>query len=235
MRTTLTNDIDRAKYDALVRDHGYKTANEWVRRYVTLYDVFEAPRADRAPHDENLPASSRFAFRATMDGISMLLAFHSAATTRVLGDLEKLQISFIFQARNPAIFYGIRVAAPNLTPQDGTSYEVPTDMKRLHEASYVAVHVPDPDGGPAREMAFDGRLLDIALDVGPHVWVHASYADHLPEGAVQVGDGRSPGYSVGGTRIISVPAEWCTFYTDVEAEGIQLAKDADEQLMSYAR
>lgn len=109
------------------------------------------------------------------------------------------------------------------------------DPKRLHEASFVAVYAPDLDGGTAREMAFDGRLMEIVLDVGPHVWVSASYADNLPDGAVQVGDGRSPGYSIEGLRIVSVPEEWCTFYTDEEAQAIEQARDADERLLSYAR
>lgn len=108
--------------------------------------------------------------------------------------------------------------------------ETITDLKRLHEASYVMVKMPD-----GRQLSFDGRPMDIVLDIGTYVWVAASYADNLPEGAVQVGDGRSSGYTQDGNRIISVPADWCTFYTDAEAEGIHMAMDADEQLLSYAR
>lgn len=236
MRNTLTSDIDRAKYDAILNEKGRQAANRWVDEFVTLYDVYEAPRSFSSMRSD-MPGEARRIFRATMENVGRFLDMHPDATKRVLCELRELGISFIYHNRGrfADYFHGIRPAQSNLTPNDGTKFEAPTDMKRLHEASYVAVHFPDADGGPARELAFDGRLLDIALDVGPHVWVHASYADALPEGAVQVGDGRSPGYSFGGERIISVPAEWCAFYTDAEAEGIQQMKDADDRLLSYAR
>jgi hypothetical protein len=235
MRNTLTNDIDRAKYDTLVTKGGYKMANDWVRFSVMMYDLFRAQRADRGVADEDMPNGSQFMLRATMEVISEVLDLHISAQRRIMNDLEKQQVSFIFQQRNPQVFYGLRIAEQNLTPKGATSYEIPSDAKRLYEAAFVTIRVPDPDGGPARDLAFDGRLMEIALDAGPHVWVHASYADDMPPGAVQVGDGRSPGYSVSGERIISVPSDWCTFHTDEEATAIMQAQDADDKLLSYAR
>jgi hypothetical protein len=235
MRNTLTNDIDRAKYDALVVKGGYKLANDWVCSSVMMYDLFRAPRSDRNVTDEDMPTGSQFMLRASMDVISEVLDLHRDAKRRVLNDLEKQQVSFIFQQRNPEVFYGLRVADTNLTPKGVTTYDIPADAKRLYEAAFVSIRVPDPEGGAGRELAFDGRLLEIALDAGPHVWVHASYADDMPPGAIQVGDGRSPGYSLDGARIISVPAEWCTFHTDEEATDIMKAQEADDRLLSYAR
>jgi hypothetical protein len=101
-----------------------------------------------------------------------------------------------------------------------------TDMKRLHEATHVMVR---PDSRNLRDFAFDGRPMPIALDVGSYVWVHGSYADNLPEGALQIGDGRSPAYDQHGNRIISVPAKWCQFLTDKEAEHIERAMQVDDR------
>jgi hypothetical protein len=100
-----------------------------------------------------------------------------------------------------------------------------SDMKRIHEATHVLVRMD----GDTRNFAFDGRAMPIALDVGEYVWVHASYADDMPARAVQVGDGRSPAYDQHGNRIVSVPATWCQFLTDEEAEGIEKIMQVEER------
>jgi hypothetical protein len=151
MRNTLTNDIDRAKYDTLVTKGGYKMANDWVRFSVMMYDLFRAQRADRGVADEDMPNGSQFMLRATMEVISEVLDLHISAQRRIMNDLEKQQVSFIFQQRNPQVFYGLRIAEQNLTPKGATSYEIPSDAKRLYEAAFVTIRVPDPDGGPARD------------------------------------------------------------------------------------
>jgi hypothetical protein len=103
-----------------------------------------------------------------------------------------------------------------------------TDMKRIHEATHVLVRV---NGGKSN-FAFDGRAMPIALDVGEYVWVHASYADEMPAGSIQVGDGRSPAYDQHGNRIVSVPATWCQFLNDEEAEGIELRTRVETRYLS---
>ena len=98
------------------------------------------------------------------------------------------------------------------------------DFKRQYEATHVSI----------KGVLFDGRPVQIVLDTGDYVWVATSYADDTPEGVVQVGDGRSTGYSGDGQRILSVPAAWCKFLTDEEAECIDRCMEADARLLSYA-
>ena len=89
------------------------------------------------------------------------------------------------------------------------------NFKREYEATYV-VFRRDPkadehalvNNGPAR----------IALDTGDYVWVHASYSEELPEGAVQVGSGKDNGYDRHGNRIVAVPVALVKrWLTDEEA------------------
>lgn len=103
------------------------------------------------------------------------------------------------------------------------------DDKRLH-ADYVTATVPG-----AKSWMFDGRPARMLLDVGEFVWVSASYADEMPDGVVQVGDGRSTGYDTNGDRILSIPVGWCKFHSEEDAENIMRAIAADERLLSYAR
>lgn len=58
----------------------------------------------------------------------------------------------------------------------------------------------------------------------------------MPEGVVQVSDGRSAGFDETGNCIYSVPVEWIARYLDeVEAEQIERCIDADQRLLSYAQ
>jgi hypothetical protein len=53
--------------------------------------------------------------------------------------------------------------------------------------------------------------------------------------AVQVGDCKSKGYDDEGNCILSVPAEWCSYYSEAEAENIARLMAADLELLSSAR
>jgi hypothetical protein len=68
----------------------------------------------------------------------------------------------------------------------------------------------------------------------PRVWIMAHATDDLPEGTLPVSDGLSV-YDAEGYRIVSIPADWCSFYTDEEAASISACIDADDRLLSYAR
>ena len=85
-----------------------------------------------------------------------------------------------------------------------------------------------------QEFLFNGPV-QVVHDTGDRVWGGATYADELPDEVVQVGDGLNNGYDYNGNKIVSVPAEWCTFMDDEEAHNIALLIQADEQLLSYAR
>jgi hypothetical protein len=114
-------------------------------------------------------------------------------------------------------------------------------QKRETEASYVMIRVPtyawkpgdkDPD---ARQPVLEEGVYPIVLDTGKYVWISATYNEEKPEGVVQVGDGRDNGFSRDGCCVLSVPADWCTFYSPEEAEGIMQCIEADARLLSYAR
>lgn len=66
------------------------------------------------------------------------------------------------------------------------------------------------------------------------VWINVTYACTLPDGALPVSDGTCDGYDDNGIRIISVPAESCTFLTEDEALSIEAMMDADADLLRYA-
>lgn len=99
-----------------------------------------------------------------------------------------------------------------------------TDVGRVHGLSWVTV----------KDM-FSGLPQPLIHDTGDRVWVGCDYSEDLPDGVVQVGDGLNNGYDVQGNKIISVPVEWCTFISEEEAESILQCRDADEQLLNYAR
>lgn len=101
---------------------------------------------------------------------------------------------------------------------------------RAYEATHVSVKTPDGE-----TFLFEGTPREIVLDTGKYVWVHSSYCDELPPEVKQVGDGRDNGWSHEGNRIVSVPAEWCTFHSPEEAENIERMIEADQQLLRYAK
>ena len=81
---------------------------------------------------------------------------------------------------------------------------------------------------------FDGPV-PVTHDTGDRIWVLASYADNLPVGVVMVGDGLNNGYDVNGSKLVSVPASWCSFIDDDKAASIRACIEADRQLRSYAQ
>jgi hypothetical protein len=113
---------------------------------------------------------------------------------------------------------------------------------RLYELNWVTVKFrrfykinENSMGDLVEESMFEGRPVRVILDVSDRVWVSGSYADELPTGAVQVGDGLTNGYDFHGERIISVPAEWCTFIDEETAYTIDMCMHEDEKLLMYAR
>lgn len=60
--------------------------------------------------------------------------------------------------------------------------------------------------------------MPILLVCGGRVWVSASYCHLSHPEVVQVGDCRTNGYDDDGNCIVSIPAAWCTYYEDKEAE-----------------
>jgi hypothetical protein len=104
--------------------------------------------------------------------------------------------------------------------------------------SHVTINHPKPRQGKEEdnwiEEAWEG-VFDIVLHAGTHVWIAGSYCAEGHAEVKRVGDGRSNGYDVHGSCILSVPAEWCSFWTFEEAESIEQMRDADERLLSYAR
>ena len=105
----------------------------------------------------------------------------------------------------------------------------PTSIERSTGLySHVVVRTPD-DG-----WLFDGHPVLVVHDTSDRVWIGCSYADDLPSEVKPVGDTLNNGYDVVGNRIVSVPAEWCTFVSDEDAENIESCIDADDRLRGYA-
>jgi hypothetical protein len=78
-------------------------------------------------------------------------------------------------------------------------------------------------------------VFQIVLHTSAHVWVANCYAAEGHQEVKRVGDGRSNGYDQHGACILSVPAAWCKYWTEEEANNIMQAIDADERLLGYAQ
>lgn len=80
-----------------------------------------------------------------------------------------------------------------------------------------------------------GGTFPIVLHTGGRVWIGGSYSHALTDEIARVGDGYGNGYDEDGNCLLSIPADWCSFYDEDEAEGIERCLDADARLLSYAR
>jgi hypothetical protein len=90
----------------------------------------------------------------------------------------------------------------------------------------------DESGPYWQDEAWKG-VFSIVLATGDFVWVQADYsAEGHPE-VMRVGDGREKGYDHHGGCVLSVPAAWCEYWTEEEANSIMMAQDADERLLDY--
>jgi hypothetical protein len=109
--------------------------------------------------------------------------------------------------------------------------------------SFVTVKLPaatdDGTDADAVLLAIDRAMmwrhpLEIVLHTGAFVWIGGDYSMVGIEGIVQVGDARSNGYDRDGNCILSIPAEWCSYYTEEEANNIAELISIDDQLLRYA-
>jgi hypothetical protein len=112
------------------------------------------------------------------------------------------------------------------------------NYKREYTATHVMVKLPDDAFTSEEEERClrDGwdAPMDIVLDTGKTVWVSGCYSHGLPKGVVQV-ECAGEKFDRAGNCILSVPADWCAFYTADEAHGIEQCMEADARLLSYAR
>lgn len=106
-----------------------------------------------------------------------------------------------------------------------------TDLKRMYEATHVTVKKPDG----TRLFNEGSGLMSIVLDTGEYVWVASGYQwDDLDPEIKRVGDTRSNGYDFHGNCVHSVPAAWCKFYDEKEAEGIEAIYQIDQDMLANA-
>jgi hypothetical protein len=118
------------------------------------------------------------------------------------------------------------------------------DFKRIYLCNHVLVTVPDTECRADTDMTQKewrhflhdawGGPLSLVLDVGDRVWLHASYSHEGLPSVHRVGTGEGNGYDSNGNCVLSVPAAWCKFITQEEAENIWQMQDADDELLSYA-
>jgi hypothetical protein len=75
------------------------------------------------------------------------------------------------------------------------------------------------------------------LHTGEYVWVAGTYANegHPRVKRVQLNNLVDKGYDQHGNCILAVPAEWCEYYTEEEANGIEQCFAADDDMLRYAR
>jgi hypothetical protein len=109
--------------------------------------------------------------------------------------------------------------------------KVYSDYKHTH------VTIQHPDRGDRTSIAFEAwrGTFPILHHTGSHVWIGGSYSHEGHSEVKRVGDGRDNSFDVHGNCILSVPAEWCHYFTETEAQAIEQMIDADDKLLSYAR
>lgn len=107
-----------------------------------------------------------------------------------------------------------------------------------HSHSHVMVaHPKMPAEHQHVEWAWAGTH-EIVLHMGERVWIAGCYAHEGHADVKRVrehSEDEGGGYSPDGSCILSIPADWCSYYSHVEAEGIELCREADERLLRYAR
>jgi hypothetical protein len=104
-----------------------------------------------------------------------------------------------------------------------------------YDHTHVVVH--HPKAGKDDKWDHEGwrSTFPIVLHTGKQVWVMGSYSHEGHPEVKRVGDSRDAGYDVHGNCILSVPADWCHYFTETEAQAIEQMIDADDRLLSYAR
>jgi hypothetical protein len=105
-----------------------------------------------------------------------------------------------------------------------------------HEHTFCYVNHPKSNG-PHEHWHYESwhSTFPIVLHTGVYVWISASYLQEGHSLVKRIGDGRSNGYDDHGICILSVPAEWCEYYTTAEATAIEESIAADDRLLRYAR
>lgn len=108
--------------------------------------------------------------------------------------------------------------------------------------TFITIKVPhgvkplftDTEALDADEILFGPHV--ITLFVRDRVWFIADYHFFgLYEELRIVTEKDNNGMGTHGECLFSVPALWCKFYSDEEAESIARCMDADASLLSYAR
>lgn len=96
----------------------------------------------------------------------------------------------------------------------------PDDIGRMHMFDWVMVQ-------REAEQILEGPR-QIIHDTGHRVWVWVNYSEtsDLPVEIGTVTDGTDEGWDINGNRIMSIPADWCTFIDEDEAVAILKMKDA---------
>jgi len=108
------------------------------------------------------------------------------------------------------------------------------DAKRAAYDHHVHTHVTVDYPGGRDADGWQGTF-PIILQVGDRVWIAGSYSHEGHEEVLRVGDGTNNGYDQDGNCVLSIPAAWCRYYDEHEAECIERAADADARLLAYAR
>jgi len=93
---------------------------------------------------------------------------------------------------------------------------------------YTHTHVMISHPTAKRGEGWDGAF-EIILHTGNRVWIGASYAHERTPEVLQVGDGTTDAFDRHGNCVLSVPAQWCHFYTGEEISDIEAAIDAEER------
>jgi len=101
---------------------------------------------------------------------------------------------------------------------------------------FVMVNLPKDHAWPESVKEDFRTPWELVLHVKERVWFAGTYmcTNEHPD-MLQVGDGQTNGFGPNGECIMSVPAEWCEYFDEIEAQGIMQGHDADDQLLSYAR
>lgn len=103
----------------------------------------------------------------------------------------------------------------------------------VHTHCFVAHPKAQTDDDKWVDEAWEGYQY-ILLHTTNRVWVAQSYCGEGHPDVKLVNDGTGEkGYDSHGCCILSVPAEWCTYATQEDAEAYAMAKAAEEDAYGY--
>lgn len=109
--------------------------------------------------------------------------------------------------------------------------DISNPFRYVGEYTFATICKPGEDKVPL----FEKPIHQILFDLGARVWVLDHTNDALLEGIVVVSDGVTNGIDYHGSRVLSVPIEWCHLYDAKQVEAILYLIEINSWLLRFGK